>query len=180
MSRRHRKIAGLLPFLLFCASASAWEVEDHFESPDSFILTNRGAPIADLGGVIANESRRLETIVMRRLVKFQSDTIQADLRHHLEMHHPRELQEALESAGNLHNPALTALRKPFESALLKTRFVASINAQLLPHGYRIAGVSFEKFFIIKDSNPPEFDALIYLSVTEGPRAQTRGLSLGLH
>ncbi len=65
---------------------------------------------------------------------------------------PKELDIALKSSGNIHNPALLPLKKAFNKALKSTSLYKSLAFELKKHGFKIIGISFEKFHIRKDGN----------------------------
>lgn len=154
----------LVLVIAFSCSSFAWEIHDHYEDKNGYILQMRGESIAALGEVVASEKRQLHSLDMGRLVQLEPDTIQTDIMSYLSKNYPQELKEALNSAGNMHNPKMIALRKPFEEALLNTLYVKTINEILEPHDYKIAGVSFEKLFLIKEEDSILFDALTWFKI----------------
>ena len=85
---------------------------------------------------------------------------QKEIMDFLQQHYPKELKAATESAGNMHNPKLIPLRKPFEEALLSTTFVKTLQSDLAKIGYEVSGVSTEKFIFIKQAN--SFSAATWL------------------
>ena len=70
----------------------------------------------------------------------------------------------MSSAGNMHNPNVTSIKKYFELAILKTNYIKRINALLYKYGYSVRSVSTEKFFLIKEQGALKFDALTWLIV----------------
>ncbi|RBP37761.1 hypothetical protein DES53_113144 [Roseimicrobium gellanilyticum] len=73
------------------------------------------------------------------------DNFQKEVFQQLEAIAPKDLKEALESAGNMHNPKMTALRPSFEKAVLTTPTVLRFKEDLARHQLEIAGASCEKF-----------------------------------
>ena len=85
---------------------------------------------------------------------------------------PRELQAALKSSGNLHNPKLEPLRKPFDRAVMATSAVQRINTVLAPHNLKVAGAAYEKFMLPKEEGRERrFWCIFYLRV--GPAKAVR-------
>ena len=93
--------------------------------------------------------------------KFQkelSDCLERDAR--------RELKEALESFGNMHNPKMNQLWKPFQKAFSATPTISKFNASLATYGLTISKVGCEKFELRKDSSDPKrhFSGSLWLDV----------------
>jgi hypothetical protein len=88
---------------------------------------------------------------------------QREIHEYLALNYPIEHQEALASAGNMHNPKVTALRDAFEEAILASSLVGAINSDLEQRCERITSVSYEKFMISGGEEQPEYLALIWLS-----------------
>lgn len=74
---------------------------------------------------------------------------------------PAEWKGALASSGNMHNPKMHALWKPFDRALLETPTFQEITAELTPHGLRIGRVSKEKFELRKSPSAARFSAISF-------------------
>ena len=85
---------------------------------------------------------------------------QEEVMGYLRQHYPKELKAAMESAGNMHNPKVMPLRRPFEEALLSTTFVKKLQADLVKIGYAVSGASTEKFTLIKQTK--SFSAATWL------------------
>ena len=62
-------------------------------------------------------------------------------------YYPNELKEALNSSGNLHNPALKGLVKHFKKAFKSTTLFKELNKALNLNGYKVVKIHFEKFTI---------------------------------
>jgi hypothetical protein len=79
---------------------------------------------------------------------------------------PRELSEALASSGNMHNPKIQQLWKPFKKALLATPTINKLGASLAVHGLTISRVSCEKFSLISTLTNPKrhFFGTVWLDV----------------
>ncbi len=78
---------------------------------------------------------------------------------------PKQLQEALKSSGNMHNPKMYELWEPFQKAVLDTPTIAKLNISLGAYGLHISGVSV-----------PE---KLELRKAEGGRRYFWGMGLGL-
>lgn len=85
---------------------------------------------------------------------------QREIMDYLQKHYPKELSRAMESAGNMHNPKMIPLRKPFEEALMATTFVSDVKADLAKIGYDVSGVNTEKFTFNTQTN--SFSAATWL------------------
>jgi hypothetical protein len=62
-------------------------------------------------------------------------------------HYPNELEGALNSSGNMHNPALGGIIKHFDEAFKSTELYSDFNQTLNLYGYRINSIDLEKFTI---------------------------------
>jgi len=80
------------------------------------------------------------------------DTFQKELFEGLQRNAPRQLTEALESSGNMHNPKMIALAKPFAEVVMTTPTVIGFNNKLVPYGLKIEKGSFEKLELRKSSS----------------------------
>lgn len=98
------------------------------------------------------------------------DTFQKEIFTTLERDAPRELTEALKSAGNMHNPKMHQLWKSFEKALLATPTITKLNASLAPHGLTVSRASVEKFELGKGETETghRFHGTLFLGVTKSP------------
>ncbi len=80
---------------------------------------------------------------------------------------PRELAEAERSAGNMQNPNVLALRKPFVDAVLITPTVQRINAALAPFGRCVTNVNIgEKFHIVRNQGRSHFRSFLTLTIAD--------------
>lgn len=90
---------------------------------------------------------------------------------------PRELKEALASSGNMHNPKIQQLWKPFEKSLLATPAIKRLSASLAFHGLTISRVGCEKFSLISTPTNPKrhFFGTLWLDVTKsGSNSDSHG------
>ncbi|WMS89026.1 hypothetical protein [Pleionea litopenaei] len=149
--------------LIYSLSVQAWEVRDHYKDESKYNLLLRGGQISDLGKIIGEESRKLSGINLGRVIQLNSGSLQVEVQGYLSEHYPNELKAAYTSAGNMHNPKVKPLRKPFQEALLNCSYIKSIAKVLRDHNYEVVGVSTEKFMLI---NGKHFDAMVWLEIEQ--------------
>lgn len=89
----------------------------------------------------------------------------------LERKAPTTLRAALKSAGNMHNPKVNNLYKPFMESVLNTAEVKKIALELAAHDLRITRASGEKFMLVKEMGQPRFRCGLTLEIE---RVSTRG------
>jgi len=75
-----------------------------------------------------------------------------------------ELNTALQSSGNIHNPKIRALYDPFARAVVQTATVKLINLELKYFGLRIVEASPEKLIIRETNGKKYFDAILYFTI----------------
>lgn len=92
------------------------------------------------------------------------DNFQKELFQQLETIAPKELKEAMESAGNMHNPKMDALRPGFEKAVFATPTVSQFKEDLARHRLEIARVSCEKFSFASSGNTKRFACFLSLTL----------------
>lgn len=88
---------------------------------------------------------------------------QEEVHNFLALHYPLLLDQALSSAGNMHNPKVKALRVAFKEAIMSSSFVAKINVLLKSRCEQITSTSYEKFTIRKNNGQPIYSAMVWLS-----------------
>lgn len=157
----------LIPFATY-----GWEDRLSPQDPETYTIRYRGEPFASLESILSTHTKRLTGIDLGRLVKLDDPTIQADIRSYLTEHYPDKYKKMIGSSGNLHNPHLRSIKPQFDSAICRSRYVASINKLLARYGYYVAGVSSEKFFLIKEADTIRFDAITWLKVKQVPGTST--------
>jgi hypothetical protein len=95
----------------------------------------------------------------------ESDTtFQKEIFSELRLNNSPELDEALRSSGNIHNPKIRALYAPFTNAVLHTTLVKRVNAELKSFGLKIVEVSPEKLAIKETRGKKYFIAILYLAI----------------
>lgn len=96
------------------------------------------------------------------------EPFQTEILEQLEIIAPRELKEAMKSAGNMHNPKMTALRTSFEKAVLATPTVIQFKEHLARHDMEIRGLSFEKLFLFSAEGTKRFSCIMWLACGKSP------------
>ena len=153
-------IMKLIPLILLlscsCGSALATEFKlMHFarygEAPgmELSLRPNSGNKISEIFGVL--KFFRKEFYI--RLIGESSEVTNTEIINFYRKNIPKELDVALRSSGNMHNPALLPLKKNFPEALKSTTMYKELEKELNAKGYVIKGISFEKFHIHKGIVP---------------------------
>jgi hypothetical protein len=89
---------------------------------------------------------------------------QAEIFSVLRLNNPTQLEAALQSAGNMHNPKMQAMYEPFANAVLATDTVKKIDKALNSYGLKIEHAPHEKLMLIEADGVKQFDAILWLSV----------------
>lgn len=164
------KIQIIATLVLLCCSFSAmsqqWEVAPHYKEKNTVYIRYGNEGFNNLKTALESikNTTILKSINMGRLVHINSHDLQKDIMTFMKNKNPELINSALTSAGNLHNPKVIKLKKLFREAVFNSGFFKQINEILNHYGYSIKEISFEKFFIIKDTKPAQFDAMIWLDV----------------
>ncbi|VAW97818.1 hypothetical protein MNBD_GAMMA21-2904 [hydrothermal vent metagenome] len=158
------KLIILSILILNSAGAFAWEIHSENDNKAAYIIINTGKSLQELDKILLNKKGTLTSITLKRLVRLKNISIQQDIVAYLKKHHPEEYEESIRSAGNKHNPALKAIQKHFETAILKSNYVSSVNNLLRTYGYVVGSVSTENFFLIKKGDDYKFDAITWLII----------------
>ncbi len=162
--RMHRVL--LIMFLMFSpivfGDESAWNV---------YLSENGWATISDthLKGHSLSKAIGLvpKDVWLRSFRVFPSEKgalLQAELHDFLVLNYPNLIGEALNSAGNMHNPKVTALRVPFQEAIMASSLVTKLNILLQSRCERITSSSYEKFTISNNNGKPTYSAMVWLSM----------------
>ena len=125
--------------------------------------------LAKAGHIVA-----LRTLTLHDLV--QDETFQKELFEQLEKIAKEGLDAARRSAGNMHNPKMTALHADFARAVMGTPTVTAFAAALAPHGMKISGPSFEKLELHKENQGHRLWCFLWLSVEPGAEPEKREYS----
>jgi len=107
----------------------------------------------------------LSSLQMLTIHKFVEDaTFQRELFEQMERIAPEELKAARRSAGNMHNPKMTALHTCFSQAIMATPTVTALNQALGKYRMKIVRPSFEKLELHKKDQAETFGCFLWLTV----------------
>jgi len=156
----------IVTFLLLSVSslAETWKFQTRSDGKGVIILGE--GKIKDLSEAFANGS--VTHLTMRRIVDIKSDTLQVDIHNYFKANYSNEYQAALNSSGNMHNPAIQPLRKLFKQALLSSKYFVSLKNKISSSGYILSDISYEKFRLINSNGVVSFDAYVWVSVENSP------------
>jgi hypothetical protein len=101
------------------------------------------------------------------------ESFQKEIFARLEHDAPRKLKAALDSKGDIHNPKVLQLWKPFEKAVLATSILQKINSALAVQGLGITRVGCEKFETRHRDTGPYFAGLMTFAVGRLSAATTK-------
>jgi hypothetical protein len=87
---------------------------------------------------------------------------QSEIFSFLEARYPEKLENALVSAGNMHNPEVRNLRDAFREAVLNSSYIKEINTNFSNRCERITKVEIEKLFIYVESGKPKLSSFLWL------------------
>ena len=108
-------------------------------------------------------SRIDKAFAIRIMLPLENCKVQDEIKTYYKKHFPKELEEALKSSGNLHNPTLNLLIKYFPQALRATSLYKNLNQPLKDNSFVLEKkISFEKFRLFEHSNSYLFHADIWL------------------
>ena len=94
-----------------------------------------------------------KSFAIRVMLPLEDCKLQDEIKSYYKKHLPKELQKALKSSANLHNPTLKPLIKSFEKAFKETSLYKKMDKTLKVSGYKLKDeISFEKFMIFKDKS----------------------------
>ena len=98
------------------------------------------------------------------------ETLQKEVFSTLERDASRELKEALKSYGNMHNPKMQKLWRPFKKALLAAPTITKLNVSLASYGLTISSAGVEKFELQSRTIDAErrFHGMLRLYITKSP------------
>lgn len=92
--------------------------------------------------------------------------LQKSVLSYLQTNYPNELEIALSSAGNMHNPSIIQLRDAFKEAILNSEYVKEITSYFVGRCEKIKAVSIEKFVIYKEADKPHFSSFLWLETEQ--------------
>jgi hypothetical protein len=142
------RICTLTLLLLISASSLGTDVklanlQRYGSSPlmELFLMPSGGNSISDVFKVITFNEEAFTV----RLIGESSEFTNQELLKFYQEKFPAQLQEALNSSGNLHNPAIAGVRDKFPEALQATSIFRQLEIELHALGYRVEKIEFEKF-----------------------------------
>lgn len=141
-----------------------WEVYISENGWASISDTHKGQ--ATLSEAIASIPEELWLRHFRVFPTEANAKLQKEIDDYLLNNHPETHAQALESAGNMHNPKIVALREPFKEAILASSLVKQINGALAKRCERISATSFEKLNVRKKEGRPIYGAMVWLSTEQ--------------
>lgn len=166
-----RKLVAALLFICMAPATAGWiaSVSEHPLSPGlvSVIYSSRdGAPA--FSGALDDLARRglvqrIEGVSLHALVG--DPTFQNELMAAVRQSAPKELAEAMRSAGNMHNPKMVQLRKPFEKAVLLTPTVKRIDRDLARYGLYVVSAATEKLTLLGGNDQKRFMCFLSLQIS---------------
>ncbi|MGH1486952.1 MAG: hypothetical protein ACRBCI_12090 [Cellvibrionaceae bacterium] len=166
-----KKLLYILFFSFFTAIANAElfelsvsETRDNYSFVQFQYGTGKGKPFAEVFSQIKLEK---DTVAIRILGDFSENT-NGELMSYYEKEIPSELQAAIKSSGNLHNPALRPLVMSFSAAFKETSLYLNIEKELFKAGYEAAVIEFEKYTINTKGPPKIWVADIWLKFSKSP------------
>jgi len=109
------------------------------------LVSTGGSSAKDIFDVL-NFSQTEYTI---RLIGISSEKTNSELLKFYELKFPNELKAALNSSGNLHNPAIKPLSNKYELALKSTSMLKELEVELYTRGFLIKKIDFEKFHMFR-------------------------------
>ncbi|TQV88252.1 hypothetical protein [Aliikangiella coralliicola] len=152
-------------FIFFTQLVSAdnlkWEPTIRDDGVSVIFATNEGfESLGEAIGSVPNDSWIMHVVVP---LLPQNTDFQKDIHYYIKENQQGELDAALNSAGNMHNPKVIALHEIFTEAVLNSKYAESINIALASRCERITTVSFEKFYISKTSAKPQYSAILWFT-----------------
>lgn len=146
-----------------------------FEMRDSYAFVEfeygekKGVPFVEAFSCLTLEKNE---VTIRILGSFSQETNEQLLSYYREKM-PQELGVALQSYGNLHNPAIAPLKKSFAAAFRGTAMYKDIEKELAKFGYKNSKIEFEKYSINTMGSPQIQVADIWLNFVISPNKSKR-------
>ena len=143
------------------ASDSGWDVAIHDDEWATLYDTHQGK--LSLTEAVSSVPKGIWLRNFRIFLSEEDIVLQKEIHEFLNSNYPELHAAALSSAGNMHNPKVTALREPVKEAILATSLAKEISVALASRCERIASTSYEKFTIWKKDGEPTYSAMVWLS-----------------
>lgn len=111
----------------------------------------------------AGKVNRLVMVTLHDLVG--TVDFQAEILAGLQTTAPGHLAAAMRSSGRSDHPSMQRLRQPLAQVVLGTATVRALQADLSPHGLRVATVELEKLALIDDGGQRRIACFLWLVLT---------------
>jgi hypothetical protein len=142
------------------ASGSGWDVSIYDEEWATLFDTHQGD--LSLAEAVDSVPKNIWLRNFRVFLSENNHVLQKELHEFLSSNYSELHTEALSSAGNMHNPKVTALREPIKQAILASSLTKEVGVALTSRCERIVSTSYEKFTIRKKNGQPIYNAMIWL------------------
>ena len=129
------------------ASDSGWDVSIHDDEWATLFDTHQGK--FSLNQAVDSVPKGIWLRNFRVFLSEDDLVLQKELHDFLSSKYPVLHTEAVSSAGNMHNPKVTALREPIKEVILASSLANEIRIALASRCERITSTSYEKFTIWK-------------------------------
>ena len=146
------------------AADSGWDVSTYDNEWATLYDTHQGK--LSLTDAVNSVPKRVWLRNFRIFLSEHDHLLQKEIHEFLSSNYPELHAAALNSAGNMHNPKVIALREPVKEAILATSLAKEINAALASRCEQLATTSYEKFIIWKKNGKPTYSAMVWLSTAK--------------
>ena len=172
--------------MLSSSAFAGWQVhyvpevkESHYQRPERVTLTyNRGSSdletLADALKAIKMQGKIEKLDFIRPHPFTESDDFQDELIGAFKELAPEEWTRAEKSAGNMHNPKMTPLRKHLTEAFLRTSLAKRISRDLEPYGLVIAEFGQEKLSYQEKNGKRRIRGIFHISIALKKKAEQDG------
>jgi hypothetical protein len=145
----------------------SFEIRDSYAFVEFEYGAKKGVPFVEAFSGLTLEKNE---VAIRILGSFSQETNEQLLSYYREKM-PQQLEVAIQSSGNLHNPAIDPLKKSFAAALRETAMYKDIEKELAKFGYTDSKIEFEKYSINTMGSPKIQVADIWLKFVISPNKQ---------
>ncbi len=154
--------------ILFTQSVSSEEIKWEPRVRDdgiAVVLSSRDG-YSSLSEAVASINIQTWIKHVRLYLEYENTNFQNEIHSYMEANYSSELEAALASAGNMHNPKVIALRQAFTEAVLASNYVKTLNAAFSGRCEKITKASYEKFHISQKTEKPRYGAMLWLTTEE--------------
>ena len=146
------------------ASDTGWDISVHDNEWATLYDTHQGK--LSLTKAVDSVPKNIWLRNFRIFISESDHRMQKELHEFFKSNYPELHVDALQSAGNMHNPKMIALREPFKEAILASSLAKEIMAVLSSRCERIVSSSYEKFTIWRKDGQTIYSAMVWLSTEE--------------